>query len=205
MNRSPRLLNRVLLGLLGLVLVVLAAHLLLVMLLPSYAAVVTPALESFDQRLSTLLESTRTPGRNASWLWLVVAVVAVIFVVLCAVWALVQGRGRVTMFSREAVREGEGRGVVEIVAGVPEGLLKEALAGRGDILSVSVTAWDQRGEAAGLRVRIQPRPGTEPLRLVEDVDRLVQQLDTRMGESGPVVVDLVTGARSRFAQNERVR
>ncbi|MDR2254514.1 MAG: hypothetical protein LBE25_00660 [Arthrobacter sp.] len=205
MNRTPRTLNRVLLGLIGLLFFVFGTHLVLVCLVPAYAAWVASGLSSADAALLALVDDTRSPGRDASWLWLGVAVLAVVVLVLLIVWALVQGRGRVTLFSREAVREGEGRGVVELSASVPEQLLRQALSQRPDVLRVGISAWDQPGEAAGLRIKLQPRAGADPLRLVEDVDALVRTLDERLGARGPVVLELVSGARSRLAPVERVR
>ncbi|RII43254.1 hypothetical protein DWB68_02805 [Galactobacter valiniphilus] len=205
MNRTPRTLNRVLLGLLGLLCVAAGAHLVLVCLVPAYAGWVKGVLAEVDASRLTLMNDTRSPGRDASWLWLGLAVLAAVVLVLLVVWALVQGRGRVTLFSREAVREGDGRGVVEIAAAVPEQLLRQALTQRPDVLRVSISAWDQPGEAAGLRIKLQPRAGADPLRLVEDVDALVETLDERLGLRGPVVLELVSGARARLASAERVR
>jgi len=205
MNRTPRALNRVLLAVLGVLLVLCGAHLVLVALVRPYAEVVGERLARVNDGVQAVLSATRSSGREASWLWLAVAALAVIAVVLLIVWAVVQGRGRTTMFSREAVRDGDGRGVVDIAAAVPETLLKQALSGRQDVLRVAISAWDQPGEAAGLRLKVQPRPGADPLRLADDVERLVLALDERLGARGPVVLELVTGARARFAATERVR
>lgn len=203
MNRTPRGLNRAVLSILGVLCVLVGAHLVLVVLLPAYAAAVAGPLAGINQWVTQTWGATSTGG--GGWVWLILAVPAVLIVVFAVVWILSQGRGRVTLYSREAVPDGESRGVVEITGSVPTALLKRALADRGDILSVSISVWDQQADAAGLRVRIQPRPGAEPLRLVQDLDRWVQELDQRLGLQGPVVVELVSGTRARFARTERVR
>ena len=205
MNRTPRLLNRILLALLGVLLMVSGAHVLLVVAVPAYARWSSGGISALDAAVRAAIAGTRTGGREASWLWLGVAAVLVLLFVLVVLWAVVQGRGRTTSLSRQVVRDGEARGVVDIAATVPEVLLKDALAGRADVLRVGVSAWEQRGGVSGLRVRIEPRPGADPLRLAQDVEELVLALDDRLGVRGPVVLDLVTGARARFARTERVR
>ncbi|RKW69563.1 hypothetical protein [Galactobacter caseinivorans] len=203
MNRTPRGLNRTILAILGVLCVLFGAHLILVSVLPAYASAVAAPLASINTWVTETWGATSTGG--GGWVWLALAVPAVLIVVFAVVWMLSQGRGRVTLYSREAVPEGQARGVVEITGSVPTALLKRALADRGDILSVSMSVWDQQADAAGLRVRIQPRPGAEPLRLVQDMDRWVQELDERVGLQGPVLVELVSGTRARFARTERVR
>lgn len=202
MNRTPRLLNRVLLAVIGVLLVLLGAHLVLVTLLPSYAAALSHPLGGISSWIAGLSGASASARTGV---WLAVAAVAVIVLILALVWALAQGRGRVTLFTREAVPDGVGRGVVEIAASVPITLLKRALSERDDVVAVTVSAWDQRGPAAGLRVRIQPRHGAEPLEIARDADELVRALDARIGVTPPVVVELVTGTRARFAKAQRVR
>lgn len=206
MNRTPRVLNRVILGLLGLLLLVLGAHLSLVSLVPAYAQFVRPALDAADGALRSSAAQADVGG--TSWLWLGVCAVCVVLIVLVIVWALMQGRGRVTTYSRELVREGPERGVVETMVAVPEALIKQELFGREDLLSVAVSAWETGGVrkgTAGLRIKIQPRPGADPARIVADVDAIVGRLEHVLGTSGPVVLQLVTGARAKFARTERVR
>lgn len=202
MNRTPRALNRVLLAVLGLVLVVIGAHLILVTLLPAYASVMAGPLGGVTGWIAGLGSA---PAAGRTGLWLGIAVGAVVLLVLAAIWVMVQGRGRVTVFTREAVPSGPGRGVVEIAGAVPITLLKRALSEREDVVAVTVSAWDQRGPAAGLRVRIQPRHGAEPLPIAQDADQLVRTLDERIGLAGPVVVELVTGTRAKFATPQRVK
>ncbi|MFK4640855.1 hypothetical protein ABIA52_003744 [Paenarthrobacter histidinolovorans] len=57
----------------------------------------------------------------------------------------------------------------------------------------------------GLRIRIQPRQGVAPHLLAAEVSQLVEALDLVIGQKTPVLVHMVSGARSRFTKAERVR
>lgn len=204
MNRTPRTTNRIVLTLLGLIMTGLGMHGLLLALFPTYAAGWRGFANDVGSGFTRLLDATTLAGQRDSWLWIVVSVVMIALILLMVWWVAVQGQGKTGIFARE-FREDFTRGIVELSAAVPEQTLKAALAGRPDLVAVSVTSWTSPQREAGLRIKVQPRLGAAPYRIAEDLAELVVDMDAVLGASGPVVIHLATGARTRMSRAERVR
>ncbi|MDR7081850.1 hypothetical protein J2X01_001131 [Arthrobacter ginsengisoli] len=203
MNGTPRILNRVLLGILGVKL--LATGILLILL----ASV--PAVGTWWQDWSAgvwsiwrdLFERTRFPGRAESWLWIVVVLALLLLIGAMVAWVAQQGKGRANVLVSEE-DPGEVPGNVRIGSGVAEQALRAALADRQDLAGTTVATYEFRGEPA-LKIRIQPRHGVAPHRLAAEVSALVEALDVALGQRTLVLIHVAAGARSRFGRAERVR
>lgn len=203
MNNTPRLLNRILLGILGFTL--LAIGVLLVLL----AAV--PAVGTWWQSWAggawsvwrDLFERTRFPGRQESWLWLVITVLLAVVIGAMVAWAAQQGKGRGDLLVYEQ-DPGEVPGDIRIGRGVAEHALRGALADRPDLAGATVATYAIRGIPA-LKIRVQPRQGVAPHILAAEVSALVEALDAVVGQRTSVLIHIASGARSRFRRAERVR
>jgi hypothetical protein len=203
MNSTPRLLNRILIGILGLVLLTVG---ILLMLLAS-----VPAVGSWWQAWSggvwdganQLFDGTRFPGRQESWLWIVLSLFLVLLIGLMVAWVAQQGKGRSGLLLA-AEDPGGVPGDVRIGGGVAEQSLKSAFAERADLAGATVTTYDVRGQPA-LKIRLHPRPGVAPHLLAADASGLVAALDEVVGQKTPVLVHIAVGARTRFSRAERVR
>jgi hypothetical protein len=201
MNGTPRLLNRILIGILGILL--LAAGILLVLL----ASV--PAVGTWWQGWSAgawsncrdFLDRMRFPGGQENWPWIVLVLLLVLIGVMVA-WVAQQGKGRAN-FLVAAEDPGEIPGNVRIGGGVAEQALRAALAGRSDLAGATVTTYEVRGRPA-LKIRVQPRQGVAPHTLAADVSALVEALDAVIGQRTPVLIHIGSGTRSRFGRAERV-
>jgi hypothetical protein len=201
MNGTPRLLNRILIGILGLLL--LAAGLLLVLL----ASV--PAVGAWWQDWSAgawsncrdFLGRMRFPGGQESWPWIVLVLLLAVIAAMVA-WIAQQGKGRANFLVAEE-DPGEIPGNVRIGGGVAEQALRAALAGRPDLAGATVTTYEVRGKPA-LKIRVQPRQGVAPHKLAAEVSALVEALDAVIGKRTPVLIHIGSGARSRFGRAERV-
>ncbi len=206
MNGTPRGLNRFLLGLAGLLLLALGAALAGLSLLPAVALWWQEWSGPQVGRLSALAARTRLAPGGGSWIWLVVAACLLALVIFMVAWVANQGKGRTNiLFQREGSAHDDGAaGNVVLSCAVAEQSLKAALLERGDLLGVSVTSYDFRGQAA-VRVRVQPRQGVAPHWIAADIGFLVDALDALLGVQVPVLVSIGSGARSRFTKAERVR
>lgn len=203
MNSTPRLLNRILIGTLGLLLLTLGALLFLLATVPGVgtwwqswsAGVWGDAVQAFER--------TRIPGRQESWIWILLVLVLVLLIGAMVAWIAQQGKGRADLI---VIEEDPGNvpGDVRIGGGVAEQALKAALADRPDLAGVSVATYQVRGQPA-LRVRLQPRLGVAPRVLAADVSALIGSLDAVLGKSTPVLIHIGAGTRSRFSRSERVR
>ncbi|WP_284754679.1 hypothetical protein [Arthrobacter sp. efr-133-R2A-120] len=203
MNGTPHVLNRILIGILGLKLLAIG---ILLMLLAT-----VPAVGSWWQGWSTglwehakyLSEQTRIPGREESWLWVAAAAVLVVVIVLMVAWVSQQGKGRANLIVSE-YDDARTAGDVSIGGNLAEQALKAALAERTDLAGVTVATYEVNG-SPGLRIRVQPRQGVSPHTLAADVSRLVEALDIVVGRKTPVLIHIGAGARTRFSKAERVR
>ncbi|MDQ1624325.1 MAG: hypothetical protein QOH19_2743 [Actinomycetota bacterium] len=203
MNSTPRTLNRILTGLLGILLLALGVLLVLLAGVPAVGVWWQDWAGGVWSRWSGLLDSTRFPGRQESWLWLVAAVLLLVVIGAMVAWLAQQGKGRAGLLVAEE-DPGEVPGSVRIGGGVAEQALRAALAGRPDLAGATVATYEIRGEPA-LKVRVQPRSGVAPHLLAAEVSALVEALDAVVGKRTPVLIHISSGARSRFGRAERVR
>lgn len=203
MNQTPRAVNRTVLTILGLLLTAAGAHGLLLSAFRGYADRWRGLAARVGESSGALFEATTLTGQRDSWLWIMVAVAMIGLILLMAWWVAVQGKGKTGVFARE-YHDDEARGVVEMVAAVPEQAIRAALAGRPDVVSVHVTTWEAEHDA-GLRVKVQPRLGAAPGRIADDVSAAVAAVQAALGRGGPVLIHLAGGARTRMSRAERVR
>ena len=203
MNNTPRLLNRVLIGILGLQLLAVGILLMLLATVPAVGVWWRAWSGGVWDAANRLFEGTRFPGRPESWLWIVLALVLILLIGLMVAWVAQQGKGRSDLLLA-AEDPGGVPGDVRIGGGVAEQALKNALAERPDLAGASVTTYEVRGQPA-LKIRLHPRPGVAPHLLAADASALVAALDEVVGQRTPVLVHIASGARSRFSRAERVR
>lgn len=205
MNTTPRLLNRLLLAVVGLLLLAGGAGGLLLLTLPAAGGWWAGAAPQVGAAIERLRRSTTLDGQADTWLWPALGAVLVALIVLLVLWMMAQGRGRAALFwSGEAGTPADlAHGSVSISAGAAEQLLRAALLERPDLVGASVSTWYVRG-VPGLRVRVYPRRGTPPYAVAADVSRLVEGLDAVTGLRVPVLISIAAGGRTRFARADRV-
>ncbi|MFF5792870.1 hypothetical protein ACFY5D_12545 [Paeniglutamicibacter sp. NPDC012692] len=204
MNQTPRLLNRILLGIFGVLLLALGIHLLLIAGVPDYARGWRGLADAVYGSGRQILLATTLPGQKESWLWIIVAALLIVVILLMIWWISVQGRGRTSEYVSAYFDDEPMPGRVEISGEAVEQTIRAMLGRRVDVVSISVSVWE-RAPVPGLKIKVQPRKGVEPGRLgheIVDATRAAQEL---MGARGPVVVYLAAGARSRFARSDRVQ
>ncbi|MCR1162172.1 MULTISPECIES: hypothetical protein [Micrococcaceae] len=203
MNGTPRVLNRVLLFIIGVKLLAVGLLLLLLATVPAVATWWHGWSAGAWARTEQLFRDTRFPGREESWLWIVAGLVLVAIIVAMIAWLSQQGKGRAN-FLVSSDDDSDIDGQVRIGGGVAEQALRAALSERTDLASASVATLEVKGKP-GLRIRIQPRQGVAPHILAAEVSQLVEALDLVIGQKTPVLVHMVSGARSKFTRAERVR
>jgi hypothetical protein len=203
MNNTPRTLNRILIGVLGLELLVIGLLLVLLATVPAVGTWWHSWSAEAWNGISQLFQRTRIPGREESWLWAVIALLLAAVIAAMVAWVAQQGKGRANLIVTED-DAGDFPGNVRIGGGVAEQALKAALAGRQDLAGATVATYEIRGEPA-LKIRLLPRQGVAPHVLAADVSALVEALDAVIGKRTPVLIHIGAGARARFSRAERVR
>jgi hypothetical protein len=202
MNNTPRVLNRILIGILGIKLLVIGVLLVLLATVPAVGSWWHEWAGGVLNSWLDLFERTQLPGRQTSWLWLVICVVLVVVLGAMVAWVAQQGKGRTSLIAAEEDPGGV-PGNVGIGGGVAEQALRAALADRPDLAGVTVATYKIRGEPA-LKIRVDPRQGVAPHTLAAEVSSLVEALDAVIGKRTPVLIHLGSGTRSRFGRAERV-
>ncbi|MDK1360481.1 hypothetical protein QNO00_09390 [Arthrobacter sp. zg-Y1219] len=203
MNRTPRALNRILLGLLGLIGIGVGGGLLWISLDGGAARRWQSFAPDAMDRLQEFGAETALPGQSQSWIWVLLALVMVLLIVLLILWAAAQGRGRTgTLVSKYDDDGAPGR--VAISGGVAEQALRSALQEDPDVAAAAVSTYDVRGSSA-LRIRITPRLGAAPHLVAADATRLVEALDVALGREAPVLISIEGGRKLRFNREDRVR
>lgn len=131
--------------------------------------------------------------------------ILVAIIIAMIAWLSQQGKGRANLLVASD-DDSDVDGEVRIGGGgVAEQVLRAALSERTDLAGASVATLEVKGKP-GLRIRIQPRQGVAPHILAAEVSQLVEALDLVIGQkTPPVLVHMVSGARSRFTKAERVR
>lgn len=203
MNRTPRSLNRILLGIGGVLLLVLGGGLVLLSVDPAAARWWQDTAPGILADGGRLLSETAIPGQRQSWLWPALALAMVVCAVLLVLWIAAQGRGRADTLLAEYDDDGA-PGRISISGSVPEQALREALLKDPDVTSVGVSTW-ALVDGNGLRVRIVPRQGAAPHLVAADATNLVDALDAALGRSSTVLISLEAGRRYRLGREERVR
>ncbi|MGL3807854.1 hypothetical protein ACSYDW_17385 [Paeniglutamicibacter sp. R2-26] len=204
MNRTPRLLNRVLLGIFGVLLLALGIHLVLIALAPGYAGGWRAVAGRMYGKAEQILLATTLPGQRESWLWIIVAALLIAVILLMIWWMSVQGRGRTNDYVSDYFDDEPMPGRVEISGEAVEQAIRSLLGRRTDVVSLSVSVWERSPEP-GLKIKVQPRKGVEPGRLGREIVDAAHAAQELLGADGPVVVYLAAGARARFARSDRVQ
>ena len=203
MTSTPVLLNRILVGILGIKLLTIGLFLVLLATVPAVAAWWHSWSADAWQGINQAFNTTRFPGRPESWLWIVLVLVTLLLMGLMVAWVAQQGKGRTNLLV-SGDDAGEVAGDVQIGGGVAEQALKHALAERPDLAGATVATYEIKGRPA-LKVRLLPRQGVAPHLLAAEVATLVDALDVVVGQHTPVLIHIVAGARTRFSRAERVR
>jgi hypothetical protein len=203
MNNTPRVLNRILIGILGIMLLAIGVLLVLLASVPAVGVWWHDWAGGVLNFWLDLFERTQFPRRQGSWLWLVICFVLVVVLGLMVAWIAQQGRGRTSLLVA-GEDPGDVPGNVGIGGGVAEQTIRAALADRPDLAGVTVAAYEIKGEPA-LKIRVEPRQGVAPHALAAEVSSLVEALDAVIGRRTPVLIHIGSGTRSRFGRAERVR
>lgn len=203
MTSTPTLLNRILIGLLGVKLLAVGVLMLLLAAVPAVGTWWRAWSGAAWNGLNEAFNSTRFPGRPESWLWIIMAIALAILIGLMVAWIAQQGKGRSSLLVAD-FDPGDVPGDVRISGGVAEQALKHALAERPDLAGATVATYEVQGSPA-LKIRLQPRQGVAPHLLAAEVAALVDALNAVVGKETPVLIHIGAGARTRFSRAERVR
>ncbi|MHA7303713.1 hypothetical protein ACX80E_00455 [Arthrobacter sp. TMN-49] len=204
MNGTRHGLNRTLLGLLGLLLIGAGALGILAGTSRGFALAWTDAGTDAWARIQEQLGAARISGAELSWWTVALLALLLLAAVLLVSWIASQGTGRTNQLAQ--LENELGDTTVDTV--VVSQAVRVALADHVQVLATSVQSWKTKGGSGipgtGLKVSIQARKGASPAELADDVEHLIDGIDTLLGIQVPVLVRIKAGTRSKFARPERV-
>ena len=169
MTRSNRIMNRLILLVLGLVMIAAAA----------YVVGARP------------LGLPDIPKPSVAALWAIVGG-AVVVIVLSLIWIFSRGRGRI----RHLIEAQSPDGSVTIDAHLVADLVGDALADQPDVVGVSSTGFRMRGRSV-LSLRVTARRGADLARVIREVDTAVDQLDGVLEQQLPILLQVTGAVRAR--------
>lgn len=205
MNATNRVVNRVVLAIVGLVLLTSGGATLMATVWPAAQGAWRRSLSGARRWVADADAQTRlSDGTTVSWFVIGVLAVLVLLIVVAIVVIARLGGGRTGIVVQEDAGEGA-QGRVTIGQGFASDAITRSLAGRDEILSSKVRTRRVRGTEM-LHVSVTPRRNTSPLDAILTVTRLVDNLATLMGGQTPTYISVRSGARSRLAADQpRVR
>lgn len=199
MNSTNRFLNRLFVFVVGLVVFAAGAAVSVGALLPDVQKTIG------DGAQSAVGPTTDTIDAQPWVLW-VAAVAAVLLIVLLLWFVFRQGRGHTGTLLRvdeQTSRDTPTGGSVTIDVKVAAQVLEEAIARHPDVVAVDVTGFRVKKENT-LRLTAHSRRGASPVELRRAIDSAVAEWDAALGTTTPVVVQIVSGLRTKFATTNRV-
>jgi hypothetical protein len=202
MNNTNRVLNRMVLLLLGIVFLVLGAAAVAVIAWPAAADYWTRAGEAGGAWIEQAIDATMIGATTLSWITLGVLALILLLVILLIIALLgTIGGSRSHMVFRSNGQENP-LGRLTIEEGFVSDALKHSLGQRDEILSSNVTANDIRKQPV-MHVSVTPRQNTSPRHVAEDVDRLVTNLTAMTGRDVPTFISIHSGLRAKLAHDQR--
>lgn len=201
MNDTNRVLNRIVLIIVGLAFLALGAAVVTILVWPTAGDYWTVAGESGRSWIDDAIAASTLGATAVSGLALG-ALALIAFLVVMLIIALTRlGGGR----TRSILRASGGQnslGRISVRAGFAADALQHSLQNRDDILFSSVSASDVRKQPV-MHVSVTPRQNTSPRHVLDDVDRLVVNLATLTGEDVPTYISIKSGLRAKLAHDQK--
>ncbi|WP_285042889.1 hypothetical protein [Plantibacter sp. LMC-P-059a] len=199
MNSTNRFLNRFFILVVGLVVLAAGAALSVGALLPDVQ-------RTISENAERAVGPTTDTMDAQPWILWVAAVAAVVLIVILLWFVLRQGRGHTGTLLQVDEQPTKGTptgGRVILDVKLAEQVLEEAIGRNPDVVAVDVTGFRIRKQST-LRLTAHARRGASPMELRRDIEAAIHEWDAALGTSTPVVVQIVSGLRTRLASTNRV-
>lgn len=201
MNATNRVVNRLLVFLVGIVLVAAGGAVVTALAWPAAGDVWSSGSSAAVEWMRDADQQSRiSDATTVSWFALGVLVVLLLIVVVAVLVIARLGGGRSSAVIRAEAAEGP-QGPVTVRQGFASDAITHSLADHDEILSSRVSARRVRGTDV-LHVSVTPRQNASPVDVAETVTRLVDNLATLTGQRTPTYVSIHSGVRARLAADQ---
>lgn len=199
MNSTNRFLNRLFLFIIGLVVLAAGAAV-------SVGAVLPDVQKTVGEWTGRAVTPTTDALDAQPWILWVTAAASLALILLLLRFVFRQGRGHTgTLLSIDEQSSGNAPtgGSVTLDVKVAAQILEEAIARNPDVVSVDVVGFRIKKQNT-LRLTAHARRGVSPVELRRTIDAAVAEWDGVLGTSTPIVIQIVSGLRTRLAGTNRV-
>ncbi|RFA08189.1 hypothetical protein B7R54_02360 [Subtercola boreus] len=196
MNSTNRFLNRFFLFIIGLVVLAAGAVLAVGALLPDLQQPISEGAQTANNNVQGTFSAN-------PWILWVTAATALVLIVVLLWFVFRQGRGRtqnlLTLRQNSTANTPIG-GDLLVDVKVAAQVLEDALTRQPEIAAVDVVAFEVRKQNV-LRITAHARKGASPVRIRTVIDSAVTEWDDVLGQTTPVVIQIVSGLRASVASS----
>ncbi|MBX0299036.1 hypothetical protein K2F54_03500 [Cryobacterium sp. 1639] len=205
MNDTNRALNRLFIFVVGLILLVVGAAAAALLVWPWWANRWEEAGRTADAAVTDALEASPVPGTDFSWWLLAAAAVLLLLVILMVVIiANVGGGGSREIYRKRISEQDAASDRLLIDTSFAAEALKHSLDKRPDLVGSTVGAFTVKRRPV-LHLGITPRQGVSPRLIVEEADRLIDNLARVVGDAPATCLTIHSGLRAKLGHDQRVR
>ncbi len=202
MGNTPRAINRILLGILGLTLLTAGLGLIAITANEPIKHSWNSAMTSGQQAAHQAFEKLAAPW-GFSWITLGTLVFLILVMILMIQWILAQ------YANRSKTLKGQGSSLIEHR---PEGktsfstefarqALSKSIKDNPEVLSLTVNNLVLPKKSSGLHHKIEARQGSNQAKLQESIDQSIAGLDALLGQQVPITVAITGGIRARITED----
>ncbi|WIK64115.1 hypothetical protein [Gleimia hominis] len=201
MRHYPRTLNRLFLGIVGLIMLAISVALILTFAMDQALKMWEDTIQTSTEWIASIHEQTII-NANTSWIGVAAVAIAVIIVILMLTAIFGQGGGKSRRVGRQQSENTEGRTRTNI--GFVRDIVHHELEDNQWIVGVGAQAYNVKGDDSIL-LRVSTHKGAPPEQVRADVTRAIQKLDSVLGTEPPICVRIQSDWRSIGRSAERVQ
>ncbi|OFT56756.1 hypothetical protein HMPREF3152_00705 [Actinomyces sp. HMSC06A08] len=202
MKHLPRALNRFLLFLLAALLLVGGVGALLISLWPKAAEAYKQNAPAALDNYSDLARRTIVGNSNLSWLSIALLALAAIGVIvaLCVIFSQGGGRTRAASLGPSQTSSGTTTASIDLVQQV----IEHEVGDDRWITNISTYGYEVKNEP-GILVKVGAYKGASPAHIRQIMDRAIARVDSLLGTTPPICVEIQNDWRSLIGSSDRVR
>lgn len=201
MNNTNRVLNRILIAVIGLLTLLIGASLVAVATLPAIRDAYGSTAPGIHDAVTGWLKTMPLFDTGSSWGWVFVLALLVLIVILLLVFIFRQGHGRQGILLTDETTQA---GTTVIDSNVAEQAIQDDLDGRHEFVASRVSTYQVRGTPV-LKISVTCRRGVSPRDVTTMIEKTLTAFDTMLGRQIPALIQISGGMRARLSRTTRTQ
>jgi hypothetical protein len=199
MNNTNRVLNRILIAVIGLLTLLIGAALVAVATLPVMRDTYGNTAPGIHAAVIGWLKTMPLFDTGSSWGWVFVLAILVLVVILLLVFIFRQGHGRQGILLTEHTTQ---VGTTVIDSNLAEQAIQDDLEGHHEFIASHVSTYQVRGIPV-LKISVTCRRGVSPRDVTTMIEKTLTAFDTMLGRQIPALIQISGGMRARLSRTTR--